>query len=116
MKKVFFVLVILAAFSASIFAAPLSLAGSLDTSSREIASESFSGFEDLFGDVHAVALTDTEAEAIEGEGWLSGLISAISTAVKVVVNVATGNYVGAGVTAVTGGISSYFMWINPNTP
>jgi hypothetical protein len=71
MKKVVSVLAIMAVFSTAVFAAPLSLAGSLDTSSREVVSgiEAFGDFEDLFTDVQAVALTDNEAQAVEGEGF-----------------------------------------------
>jgi hypothetical protein len=81
MKKVISVLVIMAVFSSAVFAAPLSVAGSLDTSSREVSysagslgPEMFNDSNDLFADVEAVALTDTEAAEVEGEGWLGALV------------------------------------------
>jgi hypothetical protein len=119
MKKVIFALVIMAAFSTTVFAQPLPVAGSPDKLSGDfaLAGPASTAFEsDLFADVNAAALSREEAQAVEGDGWLSGLFRAVVTAVQVVVNVASGNYVGAAVTGVTGAYSSYAAWIDPNTP
>jgi hypothetical protein len=56
MKKVIAVLVIMGVFSTTLFATPLSVAGSLDTPSQEefrteLASTSFNSADDLFADV-----------------------------------------------------------------
>jgi hypothetical protein len=66
------VLVIMAVFSTTLFAAPLSLTGSADQQSRETC-QSFKVEvleEDLFAEVQAVALSPEEAQAVEGEGFL----------------------------------------------
>jgi hypothetical protein len=125
MKKIAFVLMILTVFSASVFAAPGSLSASLDNY-RPVDGKTYaigvlnaggvSHADDLFADVGAVQLTDTDAQAVEGEGWITGLFKAVVTVVKVAVNVATENYVGAIIAGITGGIDSYYAWIDPNTP
>jgi hypothetical protein len=106
MKKVVSVLVIMAVFSTAVFAAPLSVAGSLDTLSREpsrteLASktEGFSEFDDLFADVQATQLTNADAAAVEGEGLFGTLIGAIAGAVTVAVT-------GGNVTQVLSGAAS----------
>jgi hypothetical protein len=82
MKKVVSVLMIMAVFSTVAFAAPLSVADSLDTLSREITrteltTASLSEANDLFADVQAVSLTVEEAEAVEGEGICGILIGVV---------------------------------------
>jgi hypothetical protein len=104
MKKVVSVLAIMAVFSTAVFAAPLSLAGSLDTSSREGVSgiEAFSDFEDLFADVQAVALTDSEAQAVEGEGIVGGFLG---FSLGFAAGALSGYYGGGGLGgAISGGI------------
>jgi hypothetical protein len=73
----------MAVFSTAVFAAPLSLAGSLATSSKEVASriEGFSNSDDLFANVQAVAPTDREAQAVKREGLFGSLIGAARGAV-----------------------------------
>jgi hypothetical protein len=78
MKKVISVLVIMAVFSTTLFAAPLSLTGSTDQQARETYQSEFAFKaevleDDLFAEVQAVALSPEEAQAVEGEGFLSGL-------------------------------------------
>jgi hypothetical protein len=82
MKKVIAILTIMAVFSTAVFAAPLSVAGSLGTTSSEITlagqtSVGPNGLDELFADVNATALTDEEAAAVEGDGPFSALIGAI---------------------------------------
>jgi hypothetical protein len=120
MKKVIAFLTIMAVFSTAVFAAPLSVAGSLDTASSEFSlagqpSADPNGFDDLFADVNAAALTEEEALAVEGEGWFSGLISGIVTVAKVASNVAAGNVIGAVYVGIVGGVATYNAWTNPNT-
>jgi hypothetical protein len=79
----------MAVFSTTVFAAPLSLAGSLDTTSSEFSlagqtSAPYDGLDALFADVNAVALTDEEAAAIEGDGAIFAAIGAIFTGVVTV--------------------------------
>ncbi|MHB9293982.1 hypothetical protein Holit_03104 [Hollandina sp. SP2] len=84
MKKVISVLVIMAVFSTTLFAAPLSVAGSWDKPSQEVSRTELSAkadmlneFDDLFVEVNAVALTTEEAQAVEGEGFISGFITGV---------------------------------------
>jgi outer membrane lipoprotein SlyB len=76
MKKVIALMVIMAMFSTTVFATPLSVAGSSDALSGEISLSSQSDA-DLFADVQAAALTPEEVQAVEGEGWFNALISGI---------------------------------------
>jgi hypothetical protein len=74
MKKVIALLTMMAVFSTAVFAAPLSVAGSLGTTSSEFSlagqtSADPNGFDDLFADVQAVQLTAAEAAEVEGEGF-----------------------------------------------
>lgn len=66
---------------------PLSVSGSLDKPSQELSrtersakvdTDALNEFDDLFGDVQAVALTTEEAQTVEGEGFLSGLAGFIT--------------------------------------
>lgn len=90
MKKVISVLVIMAVFSTTVFAAPLSVAGSWDKQSQKVSprselsatADALNEFDDLFGDVQAVALTTEEAQTVEGEGFLSGLAGFISGVIQ----------------------------------
>jgi hypothetical protein len=121
MKKVLAVLLIMAVCSTAVFAVPLSIVSSRDPLSREVfsaelSSASLNDVDDLFADIHAAALTDIEAEAVEGEGWLSGLLSAVVTVVKIAKDVATQNYVGAVYTAIIGGRGVYSVWNDPTLP
>ncbi|MDR2447788.1 MAG: hypothetical protein LBD58_10980 [Treponema sp.] len=73
MKKVIALMVIMAIFSTTAFAAPLSVAGSQDALSEQISLSSLSFETDaaLFADVQAAALTSEEAQDVEGTGpWL----------------------------------------------
>jgi hypothetical protein len=72
----------MAVFSTAVFAAPLSVAGSLDTASSEFSlagqtSADPNGFDDLFADVNAAALTQKEAAAVEGDGIYSYFVASI---------------------------------------
>ena len=84
MKKIIALFVAMAFFSTTVFAAPLSLAGSLGTQPNEFALAGqlsvggHDGFGDLFADVDAVALTQEEAQAVEGEGSIG--VAILSTA------------------------------------
>jgi hypothetical protein len=135
MKKVISVLVIMAVFSTAVFAAPLSIAGSLDISSREVSrtelaskTEGFSEFDDLFADVQAVALTTEEAQAVEGEGFwgavIGGIVGAVSSTAVFIGNVITNppktpgdvwSTVGQGIlgigTTTLGGIGAGYKYI-----
>jgi hypothetical protein len=105
MKKVIAVMVIMAVFSTTVFAAPLSVAGSLDKTSLEgfrselsIKTDSHNDFDDLFADVQAVALTTEEAQNVEGEGIFGIIGAAIIGAVTVgivVVDLVKGNTTSA---------------------
>ena len=79
MKKVIALLVVMAVFSTTVFAAPLSsVAGSVDMPSRETSRiELSANTDDLFADVRAVALTTEEAQAVEGEGWGGYFVSCV---------------------------------------
>jgi hypothetical protein len=77
MKKVIVVMVIMAMFSTTVFAAPLSAAGSLDKTSLE-GFRSDNDFDDLFADVNAVALTIEEVQNVEGEGFWGGLLCSVA--------------------------------------
>jgi hypothetical protein len=68
MKKVIAVMVIMALFSTTVFAAPLSVAGSLEQTSLE-GFRSGNDFEDLFADVNAVALILEEAQNVREKGF-----------------------------------------------
>jgi hypothetical protein len=89
MKKVVALLMVLAVSSTMVFAAPVSLIGSLDSTSWDVThvgmsvkTDSLNDFDDLFTDVQATALTQEEANAVEGEGWvLGGIFGAIGTGV-----------------------------------
>jgi hypothetical protein len=79
MKKVTSVLLITAMISTTVFAVPLSTAGSWDLQSQEVFSAELSSgllpdSDDLFADIQSVQLTDAEAEAVEGEGLFGILI------------------------------------------
>jgi hypothetical protein len=72
MKKVISVLLTMAVFSTTVFAAPLSVAGSSDKFSGDFAlieqsSAALGG--DLFADVQAAQLTDAETAKVQGEGF-----------------------------------------------
>jgi hypothetical protein len=91
MKKVIAFLTIMAVFSTAVFAAPLSVAGSPGTTPCEFSlagqtSVAPNGFDDLFADVNAAVLTQEEAAAVEGDGWLSGLVSVVVKIVKMIIN------------------------------
>jgi hypothetical protein len=67
-----------------LFAAPLSIAGSLDKPSQDESRselsakvDSLNEFDDLFAEVNAVPLTTEEAQAVEGEGFWGGLIGGV---------------------------------------
>jgi hypothetical protein len=76
MKKIVAVLVVLALFTSTVFAGPVSRASLIDTV-KTVKIDTASGFADnanLFGDVQAPALSDTEAAAVEGEGAVGAII------------------------------------------
>jgi uncharacterized protein YcfJ len=108
MKKVIAVLVIMGVFSTTLFAAPLSVAGSWDTSSQEVSrtelsakADALNEFDDLFADVQAVALTPEEATAVEGDGFFGAIFGA---AVGAFIGASTGDPTSAAVGAALGGI------------
>jgi hypothetical protein len=95
MKKVVAVLVVLALFTGTVFAAPLSPAGSIDTVETDrVEAPGFAG-NDLFADVRATALTTEEAQAVEGEGVAGAIGGAI-------VGSGFGGYIGMGIGTMTG--------------
>jgi hypothetical protein len=115
MKKVVALMVIMAVFSTTAFAAPLSVAGSSDTLSEEISLSSQSEA-DLFADVDSVALTSEEAQAVEGEGWISGMLAAIATVVILVVDACTLNYANMPSHALSGVGTTLGLWVNSDLP
>jgi hypothetical protein len=119
MKKTIILLVVLAIFATSAFAAPVSGMDSFNTiqpdktegsgDQTETALESFSAVnesETLFADVRAVALTDTQASEIEGDGLFGAIFGAACGAV--VGTIATS---GSGVGAVAGAIAGGIMGV-----
>jgi len=75
MKKFVSVFLILALFSTTVFAAPVSPVSPgepLPGTAEALLDEG-----DLFADVDAVALTQEEAEAVEGEGFFGSLLGAV---------------------------------------
>ena len=65
MKKITALLVALAVFATTAFAAPMSVAASLPEPVQTVASSA--DLDALFADINAVALTNEEAAAVEGE-------------------------------------------------
>jgi outer membrane lipoprotein SlyB len=105
MKKVIALMVIMAIFSTTAFAAPLSVAGSQDALSGEISlsSQSFETEAVLFADIQSAALTSEEAQAVEGEGWLNALISGvIGAAIGGLTGAASGAAVSLGALTIPG--------------
>jgi uncharacterized protein (UPF0210 family) len=113
MKKVISVLVIMAVFSTTLFAAPLSLTGSTDQQSRETYQSEFAFKaevleDDLFAEVQAVALTPEEAQAVEGEGLISCIVSAVVSTAIVVTDLYNGDTNAASDHLMSGIISTAF--------
>ncbi|MDR2446580.1 MAG: hypothetical protein LBD58_04735 [Treponema sp.] len=105
MKKVIALMVIMAIFSTTAFAAPLSVADSQDALSEEISlsSQTFETDADLFADIQPAALTSEEAQAVEGEGWLNALISgAIGSVIGGLTGAASGASMLLGVLTLLG--------------
>ncbi|MDR1095404.1 MAG: hypothetical protein LBL31_03345 [Spirochaetaceae bacterium] len=103
MKKAIALVMILALTAATLFAAPVSVVGSVDTPSAEVTLVGLSAqtnisndFDDLFAGVHAARLTDIEANNVEGEGVGLGL--ALGTVLGTI---------GAGVGAIYGFFSNF---------
>ncbi|GHT98045.1 hypothetical protein FACS1894142_3850 [Spirochaetia bacterium] len=74
MKKLIALFTVMAMVSATVFAAPLSLAASLENG-VPVKNEAVQNF-DLFADVGATQLSDTEAAAVEGDGIVGALVFA----------------------------------------
>jgi hypothetical protein len=96
MKKIVALLMVLALFSTTVFAAPLSVAASLGepAQAKTVASSAVDEFDTLFADVQAVALTDLEASEVEGDGFFGtifGCLAAAVTTAIVVVDLVQGN-------------------------
>jgi hypothetical protein len=112
MKKVISVLVIMAVFSTTLFAAPLSIAGSLDKPSQDESRselsarvDSLNEFDDLFAGVNAVPLTTEEAQAVEGEGLFGAIFgAAVGAFIGAVTGEPTTAAAGAAVGVALGGI------------
>jgi hypothetical protein len=70
MKKIISLMVALALFASTAFAAPISVAASFvePISAQTVSASGSTDIDDLFGDVAAVPLTDSEAQAVEGVG------------------------------------------------
>jgi outer membrane lipoprotein SlyB len=101
MRKSITLLVVLAIFATSAFAASVS---GTEVSGDQTGTALFSAVDEsdsLFANVGAVALTEAEASEIEGEGLFGALWGAI---VGAVVGAATGGSTGAAAGAVAGGI------------
>ena len=77
MKKITALLVALAVFATTAFAAPISVAASLPEPVQTVASSVDTDLNALFADVNAVALTNEEAAAVEGEGPIAAAAGAI---------------------------------------
>jgi outer membrane lipoprotein SlyB len=114
MKKTISLMVALALFASTAFAAPISVAASLDepvtaqtvvsSEQAQTAPELFSATDEsdtLFVNVRAVALTEAEASGIEGDGLFGAIFGAI---VGGAVGAATGGSTGAATGAIAGGI------------
>lgn len=118
MKKIIAILMVLALFSTSVFAAPLSVSASLDSpvpvDDKSEAIKGFSFEDDLFTGVQAVALTDEEAAAVEGEGPWGAFFGAIGGAIIGIVDWAVngnGNWQTVIEPAAAGaGIGLLFPW------
>ena len=82
MKKITALLVALAVFATTAFAAPISVAASLPEPVQTVASSVDTDLNALFADVNAVALTNEEAAAVEGDGIIPILIQAAWYATK----------------------------------
>jgi hypothetical protein len=97
MKKIVAVLVVLALFTSTVFAGPVSRASLIDTvkTVKIDTASSFAGSADLFGDVQAPALSDTEAMEVEGEGFWGAVAGAVAGG-------CVGGVIGAGTCAVAG--------------
>jgi hypothetical protein len=76
MKKAVSLLVALALFATTAFAAPVSVA-SLPEPAQTVTSSASTDIEALFADVAAVPLTDEEAAVVEGEGVFGLLVAAV---------------------------------------
>jgi hypothetical protein len=87
MKKITALLVALALFATTAFAAPISVVASLPESAQTMVSST--DLDDLFADVSAVALTDIEAQTVEGDGPIAAVAGAIVGAVVGVAAVVT---------------------------
>ena len=84
MKKIVSLLVVLALFASTAFAAPVSVAASLPEPTQTVTPSA--DLDALFADVNAVPLTDIEAQAVEGDGPVGAVIGAIAGVVIVVKN------------------------------
>ncbi|MDR0556634.1 MAG: hypothetical protein LBG43_02000 [Treponema sp.] len=117
MKKVIALIVIMAIFSTTAFAAPLSVAGSSDALSAETSLSSQSDV-DLFADVHVAALTPEQAQAVEGAGpfgailgGIVGLVTTVITTVNYVNNNAINYKTPAGIYDITiCALSNALIW------
>jgi LytS/YehU family sensor histidine kinase len=77
MKKAVSLLVALALFATTAFAAPLSVAASFPEPAQTVTSSASTDIEALFADVAAVPLTDEEAQSVEGEGVVGAIIGGV---------------------------------------
>jgi hypothetical protein len=64
----------------------------------------------------AVALTDIEASAVEGDGWLFGLLIAIAFVTAVVVEAILVDYTAIMPTVGTGIGTAGAAWVNSDLP
>jgi hypothetical protein len=114
MKKIVAVLVVLALFTSTVFAGPVSRASLIDTV-KTVKVDTAPGFADnanLFGDVQAPALSDTEAAAVEGDGWFEAIFGGIANGLAgAFVGLANGGIVGAILGGLGGvAIGAYTGW------
>jgi hypothetical protein len=110
MKKIIALTVALALFASTAFAAPISVAASLvePVTAQTVSPSASADLDALFSDVTAVPLTDSEAQAVEGEGFFGALIGAVIGVViglgcGLVVGVITGDVSAGVIGGVTGG-------------
>jgi hypothetical protein len=76
MKKIISLMVALALFASTAFAAPISVAASFvePVTAQTVSPSASADIDALFADVDAVPLTDSEAQAVEGESWVGAVV------------------------------------------
>jgi outer membrane murein-binding lipoprotein Lpp len=103
MKKIIALTVALTFFATTTFAAPVSAAASLPEPAQTVSADLNADLDALFADVNAAALTDEEAQAVEGEGLFGALLAGLAGGV---VGFAYGAFAGIAVGLITGDVKA----------